>query len=160
MNRKAEDIANKLLTNPIKVLVEQQAPGKNVDQDVIRLEKGKTKYDVLVELLKNVDFKKVLIFTSTKREADNLSRKLRDNSIYVEALHGDKKQSQRSRIIDMFKHDKIDVLIATDVASRGLDVNNITHVINYDMPNNYEDYIHRIGRTGRAGKKGFALTFV
>ena len=60
----------------------------------------------------------------------------------------------------MFKHDKIDVLIATDVASRGLDVNNITHVINYDMPNNYEDYIHRIGRTGRAGKKGFALTFV
>ncbi len=160
MNRKAEDIANKLLSSPIKIQTEQQTPGKNVDQDIIRLEKGKTKYDVLVELLNNQDFKKVLIFTSTKREADQLSRKLRDNKIYVEALHGDKKQSQRSRIIDMFKHDKIDVLIATDVASRGLDVNNITHVINYDMPNNYEDYIHRIGRTGRAGKKGFALTFV
>ncbi len=106
------------------------------------------------------EFKKVLIFTRTKREADNLSHKLTDKGIQVNSLHGDKRQTQRTRIIDSFKSGKLDILIATDVASRGLDVNNITHVINYDIPENYDDYIHRIGRTGRAGKKGYALTFV
>jgi len=101
-----------------------------------------------------------LIFTRTKRQADALSNKLIEKGIKVNALHGDKRQSQRSRIIDSFKKDYVNILIATDVASRGLDINNITHVINYDMPENYDDYIHRIGRTGRAGKKGYALTFV
>jgi superfamily II DNA/RNA helicase len=160
MNKKSEEIANTLLRDPVKIITEVQAPGKNVDQDVVRLERGQNKMDVLIELLKHKELEKVLIFTATKRQADNLCRKLQDNRIYVEALHGDKRQSQRSRIIDKFKSGNIDVLIATDVASRGLDVNNITHVINYDMPGSYDDYIHRIGRTGRAGKKGFALTFV
>ena len=160
MDRKSEEIANTLLKSPIKIQTESQAPGKNVDQDVIKLAPHQTKFDVLLGLLQKEEFHKVLVFTATKREADNLYRKLRNNEIYVEALHGDKRQSQRNRIIDAFKHGKIDVLIATDVASRGLDVNNITHVINYDMPQTYEDYIHRIGRTGRAGKKGFAITFV
>jgi len=160
MNKKSEDIANTLLRDPIKIITEVQAPGKNVDQDVVRLERGQNKMDVLIELLKHKELQKVLVFTATKRQADNLCRKLQENRIYVEALHGDKRQSQRSRIIDKFKSGDIDVLIATDVASRGLDVNNITHVINYDMPGSYDDYIHRIGRTGRAGKKGFALTFV
>lgn len=160
MNKKSEEIARSLLHDPVKVQIEMVAPGKNVDQDVVRLERGQTKFDVLHGLLQQKELEKVLIFTSTKREADRLSKMLYRENIFVEALHGDKRQNQRSRIIDKFKKGNIDVLIATDVASRGLDVNNITHVINYDMPQNYDDYIHRIGRTGRAGKKGFALTFV
>lgn len=160
MNRKTEDIARSLLNNPVRVQTEMQAPGKNVDQDVVRLEKGQDKYQVLVELLKRDELEKVLIFTSTKHSADNLCRKLGENKIYVEALHGDKRQSQRSRIIEKFKSGGVDVLVATDVASRGIDVTDISHVINYDMPQSYDDYIHRIGRTGRAGKKGFALTFI
>lgn len=160
MNRKSEEIANTLLHDPVKVEVEKQCPGRNVDQDVVRLEKGETKYDVLLKLLKQEELKKVLVFTSTKRTADKLCDKLYDDKVYVEALHGDKRQSQRMKIINDFKQGRVDVLIATDVASRGLDVDNITHVINFDMPLSYDDYIHRIGRTGRAGKKGFALTFV
>ena len=101
-----------------------------------------------------------MIFTRTKRNADKLSNYLYDNKLDVDALHGDKRQSQRSRIIDGFKRGNFNILIATDVASRGLDVSDITHVINYDEPECYEDYIHRIGRTGRAGRKGYALTFV
>jgi ATP-dependent RNA helicase RhlE len=101
-----------------------------------------------------------LIFTATKRKADQLCKCLQQEKIYTESLHGGKRQNQRTKIIDQFKGGKIDVLVATDVASRGLDVNNISHVINFDMPQSYDDYIHRIGRTGRAGKKGFALTFV
>jgi superfamily II DNA/RNA helicase len=160
MNNKSEQIANTLLNNPVRIEIEKQEPGRNVDQDVVRLDRNENKFDVLLNLLKKEELKKVLIFTATKRGADNLCRKLGESRIYVESLHGNKKQNQRSRIIDKFKKGSIDVLIATDVASRGLDVNNISHVINYEMPQSYDDYIHRIGRTGRAGKKGFALTFV
>lgn len=160
MNRKSEDIANSLLKNPVRIEVQKQEAGKNVDQDVIRLKEGETKFNVLCEYVNKDEFKKVLIFTRTKREADNLSHKLLDKGIKVNALHGDKRQTQRSKIIEAFKKDYLNILIATDVASRGLDINNITHVINYDIPQNYDDYIHRIGRTGRAGKKGYALTFV
>jgi len=160
MNRKSEEIANTLLKKPVKIQIEEESKGKNVDQDVIRLKEGETKFDVLYQYINKEEFKKVLIFTRTKRQADALSNKLIEKGIKVNALHGDKRQSQRSRIIDSFKKDYVNILIATDVASRGLDINNITHVINYDMPENYDDYIHRIGRTGRAGKKGYALTFV
>ncbi|HOU75783.1 MAG TPA: DEAD/DEAH box helicase [Candidatus Dojkabacteria bacterium] len=161
MNKKAEGLANSLLTNPVKIQTEIQSPGKNVDQDVIRLEKGQSKLDALVKLLSETALHKVLIFTSTKREADRLRKTLNQNNhLLVDALHGDKRQNQRTKILYDFKTGKTKILIATDVASRGIDVNDISHVINYDMPNNYDDYIHRIGRTGRAGKKGFALTFV
>lgn len=160
MNRKSEEIANTILKNPVKIEVERQAPGKNVDQDVVRLRRGENKENVLFSLLEQDSFRKVLIFTATKRGADKLCSKLRGRNIYTDALHGNKRQNQRTKIIGKFKKGQTDVLVATDVASRGIDVNNITHVINYDMPQSYDDYIHRIGRTGRAGKKGFALTFV
>lgn len=160
MNRKSEEIANSLLRNPIKVEVQKAEQGKNVDQDVIRLKEGETKFNVLCDYVSKDEFKKVLIFTRTKRQAEGLSKKLLDKGIKVNCLHGDKRQTQRTRIIDSFKRDFLNILIATDVASRGLDINNISHVINYDIPQNYDDYIHRIGRTGRAGKKGYALTFV
>ncbi len=160
LNRKAEEIARKLLVDPVKIEVETQFQGNNVDQDIVRLEKGQSKVEKLLGLLKGTEMERVLIFTATKREADSLCKRLQQCKIYVEALHGDKRQNQRSRIIDKFKSGKIDVLVATDVASRGLDVYEISHVINYDMPQSYSDYVHRIGRTGRAGKKGCALTFI
>ena len=160
MNRKSEEIANTLLKRPVKIEVQKMEQGKNVDQDIIRLKNGENKFEVLCDYVSKDEFKKVLIFTRTKREAENLSHKLLDKGIKVNSLHGDKRQTQRTRIIDAFKKDYLNILIATDVASRGLDINNISHVINYDIPQNYDDYIHRIGRTGRAGKKGYALTFV
>ena len=160
MSPKAEQIANSLLKNPMKIEIESQAPQHNVDQDIVKIDGLKKKEEVLLDLLSKEEFKKVLIFTRTKRNADKLSNYLYDNKLAVDALHGDKRQSQRSRIIDGFKRGNFNILIATDVASRGLDVSDITHVINYDEPECYEDYIHRIGRTGRAGKKGYALTFI
>lgn len=160
MSPKAEQIANSLLKNPTKIEIESQAPQHNVDQDIVKIDGLKKKEEVLLDLLSKEEFKKVLIFTRTKRNADKLSNYLYDNKLDVDALHGDKRQSQRSRIIDGFKRGNFNILIATDVASRGLDVSDITHVINYDEPECYEDYIHRIGRTGRAGRKGYALTFV
>lgn len=160
MNKKSEEIANTFLKKPIKIEVEKQQAGKNVDQDVVNIKKNETKFDVLCQYISKEEFKKILIFTRTKRQAENLSKKLNDKGVKVNALHGDKRQTQRSRIINDFKKDYFNILIATDVASRGLDINNISHVINYDIPQNYDDYIHRIGRTGRAGKKGYALTFV
>jgi len=160
LNRKSEEVANTLLHNPVRIEIETQGPGKNVDQDVVRLQKGQSKFDVLLGLLEKDSLEKVLIFTSTKWGADKLCENLRLKNVYIESLHGGKRQNKRTKIIEKFKNGKIDVLVATDVASRGLDVDNISHVINYDMPQSYDDYIHRIGRTGRAGKKGFALTFV
>lgn len=160
MNNKTEMVANTLLKNPIKLEVEKQVSGKNVDQDVVRVSKTENKVDVLLKLLSKEELSRVLIFTATKRGAENLSRRLQEHGIEADALHGDKKQNQRTRIIEKFKLGRLKVLIATDVASRGIDVNNISHVINYDMPKTYDDYTHRIGRTGRAGKKGYALTFV
>jgi len=157
-NRKAEEIANTLLKDPVKIEIEKQAPGKNVDQDVIK--GGSNKFNTLCEYLEQDTVKKVLIFTRTKRGADRLKKNFVDGGVKAEALHGNKSQNQRTRIINNFKQDYTNILIATDVASRGLDVNNITHVVNYDLPDNYKDYIHRIGRTGRAGKKGYAVTFV
>lgn len=160
LDRKAEEIANKLLVNPIKIEIESESQGKNVDQDVVRIQRGENKVGVLLNLLRQKELEKVLIFTATKRQADRLCKELQHCKIFVEALHGDKRQNQRSRIIEKFKKGYVDVLIATDVASRGLDVEKISHVINYDMPQSYSDYVHRIGRTGRAGRKGCALTFV
>lgn len=160
MSSKAELIANSLLKNPVKVEIEKQSPLKNVDQNVVKIDGGKRKEDVLYDILCKDECKRVLVFTRTKRNADKLSDYLYDKKMNVDALHGNKRQSQRTRIINSFKKGNINVLIATDVASRGLDVNDISHVVNYDEPESFDDYIHRIGRTGRAGKKGVALTFL
>jgi superfamily II DNA/RNA helicase len=101
-----------------------------------------------------------LLFGRTKHGVDKLLRELNERGFKVAAIHGNKRQSHRERALDEFKNNRIQVLLATDIASRGIDVEGITHVINYDLPQSYEDYIHRIGRTGRADKFGTALTFV
>lgn len=160
MSHKEEVIANTLLNTPVKVESDKQAPLKSIHQDIVKVRSGEHKMQVLHELLKKKEFNKVLVFSGTRIGADSISYELRKKGIMVDSLHGDKPQHKRSKILAKFRNDKIDVLIATDVAARGIDIPDISHVINYDEPANYNDYIHRIGRTGRIGKKGTALTFV
>jgi ATP-dependent RNA helicase RhlE len=115
---------------------------------------------LLVELLKEANMDSVLIFTRTKHGADRVVRHLEDAGIAATAMHADKSQGERTRALDDFKSGKIRVLVATDIAQRGLDVSGISHVINYDVPQQPEDYVHRIGRTGRAAATGDAYTFM
>jgi superfamily II DNA/RNA helicase len=145
--------------NPVVISVKTRPTSANVDQDIIRLN-GRDKMDVLDELLDDREFEKVLVFGRTKHGIDKIQRSLEQRRVSVAVIHGNKSQGQRQKALEMFKGSRVQVLLATDIASRGLDISNVTHVINYDLPETYEDYIHRIGRTGRANKKGKALTFV
>jgi len=106
------------------------------------------------------DFSKVLIFGRTKHGTEKLAKELNNRGFKSESIHGNKSQPQRQYSLNLFKKDQAQVLVATDVAARGLDISGVTHVINFDLPATYDDYIHRIGRTGRGNKKGKALTFV
>jgi superfamily II DNA/RNA helicase len=147
------------LKDPINVAIQATSSVVNIARDVVRLQ-GKPKVEVLHSLLIKEGFEKVLIFGRTKHGIDKLDTDLSTRGFKVAAIHGNKSQSQRQRALDQFKRNQIKVLLATDIASRGLDINDVTHVINYDLPESYEDYIHRIGRTARAGKTGTALTFI
>jgi len=159
MSDKARQIASRFLLNPVTVQVETQRASDNVDQDVVRVA-NRNKIDVLRELLTKPGFDKVLVFGRTKRGMDRLSRNLFEKGFKTAAIHGNKSQSQRQRALDAFKNNRVQVLVATDVAARGIDIDDVTHVINYELPETYDDYIHRIGRTGRADKTGVALTFI
>ncbi|HEY4528542.1 MAG TPA: DEAD/DEAH box helicase [Candidatus Paceibacterota bacterium] len=154
-----EKLINEFLKNPVRISVKTRDTAKNIDQDIIRIQ-NKTKFEVLRELLSQEDFGKVLVFSRTKHGAEKLSKALQTSGIKSESIHGNKNQPARQRALNDFKEDRVQALIATDVAARGLDIPDISHVINYDLPATYEDYIHRIGRTGRASKKGKALTFI
>lgn len=156
---KMNDIVNSFLKNPIKIEVEKQKASVNVSQEIVKVQ-GRSKIDILHELLDKDGFDKVLVFGRTKHGLNKLSQVLIERGVKVAAIHGNKSQSQRQRALQQFKQDYIQVLLATDIASRGLDIDNVTHVINFDLPQTYEDYIHRIGRTGRANKTGIALSFV
>jgi superfamily II DNA/RNA helicase len=155
-----KDLIHSFLRDPITISVKKQDTSANVDQDVITVFPGQNKYQILKALLEKEHFQKVLVFTRTKRGADRLSEYLIQERFTVACIHGDKEQRQRQKALDAFKDNRIQILVATDVAARGLDIPNVSHVINFDMPQTYEDYVHRIGRTGRADKKGHALTFI
>lgn len=159
MSEKARVIAKQFLNNPVVVEVASQRASDNVDQDIVRLN-GRNKLDVLHDLLIQPGFDKVLVFGRTKHGMEKLSRTLYDRGFATAAIHGNKSQSQRQRALNAFKRNEVKVLLATDVAARGLDIDLVTHVINYELPETYDDYIHRIGRTGRAGETGVALTFI
>jgi ATP-dependent RNA helicase RhlE len=159
-SRKADLIAQSLLRNPITVSVVKGETSKNVDQDIIKCSDKRQKVEILSELLTKAEFKKVLIFTRTKRGAEELQEDLFKKGFKVDSIHGDKSQYKRERALTQFRKDYVTILVATDVAARGLDISDITHVINFNEPENFEDYIHRIGRTGRGDKKGIAITFV
>jgi superfamily II DNA/RNA helicase len=157
--RDVSDVMQHFLSEPITVSVKSGESALYVDQDIVRLN-GKQKIDVLHDLLIQETFEKVLVFGRTKWGMEKLAREMEKRGFKVASIHGNKSQGQRQRAIEQFKSNRIQVLLATDIASRGLDIDNVTHVINYDIPESYEDYVHRIGRTGRAGKKGVALTFL
>ncbi len=132
----------------------------NIDQDIVKVEPDRQKIQILIDLLRKEDFKKVLVFSRTKREVDRLSLQLQNCGFKVGSIHGGKPQNRRNSTILAFRNNLITILVATDVASRGMDIPDISHVINYDEPESYDDYIHRVGRTGRMGNKGVALTFI
>jgi superfamily II DNA/RNA helicase len=156
-----EQLISTILTDPETISVRKRETSDHVDQDVIRVEGGKeAKEAKLVELLSQPEFKKVLIFGETKWGVQRLADRLSKQGLKVAAIHGNKSQPQRQKALNDFKAERVQALIATDVAARGLDIPNVSHVINFDAPKQYEDYIHRIGRTGRAGQMGKALTFV
>lgn len=155
---KVKEILHSFVTNPVTISVKQQETAENVDQNIIRVNGNKV--DTLHDLLTKDEFDKVLIFGRTKWGIEKLTRDLLTRGFKAAAIHGNKTQGQRQRALEQFKKNDVSILLATDVASRGLDIENVSHVINYDAPESYDDYIHRIGRTGRAGKKGVALTFV
>lgn len=159
MSRDIQVLIKDFLKNPVSISVKTGDTAKSVDQDVVRVG-PRNKLDVLQDLLSQTDFDKVLIFGKTKHGVERLKDALVQRGFKSESIHGNKNQSKRQRALDMFKDNHLQVLVATDVAARGIDVSDISHVINYDLPATYEDYIHRIGRTGRAGKKGKAITFI
>lgn len=148
------------LKEPVMVSVKTQDTSKNVEQDIVRIKAGEDKLDVLHDLLIQPEFKKVLIFGRTKHGVEKLSVALTKKGFKAQSIHGDKNQGQRQRALDTFKKGLAQILVATDVAARGLDIAGVSHVINFDIPETYDDYVHRIGRTGRAGQKGKALTFI
>lgn len=153
-------ITEQYLKNPVFISVIVGETAKNIDQDVIRFRGKDEQLAKLHEVLKQDGSDKVLIFRERKHHVDELEKDLRRAGLKAGAIHGDKRSRERIRILDSFKKDQINILIATDVAARGLDIPDVTHVINFDVPQTYDTYVHRIGRTGRAGKKGTALTFV
>lgn len=154
-----KEVMSKFVRNPVSVSVKTRESGQNVNQEVVKIG-NKNKIDVLHDLLIKPGFTKVIIFMRTKHAVDKLARVLQERGFKVAAIHGDKTQAQRNRALDSFKEDYVHILLATDVVARGIDIDDVSHVINYDLPQTYEDYIHRIGRTGRADKIGQAITFV
>lgn len=157
---KVREILKSFVTDPVSISVKKQDTSENVDQDIIKVKRKDDKQEVLHELLIQDGFDKVLIFGRTKWGIEKLTKSLISRGFKAASIHGNKTQGQRARALEQFKQNEVRILLATDVASRGLDIENVTHVINYDAPESYDDYIHRIGRTGRAGKRGTALTFV
>jgi superfamily II DNA/RNA helicase len=153
-------ITSQYLKDPVFISVVSGETAKSIDQNVVRYKGNEERIEKLHEVLKKDGSDKVLIFREMKHSVDTLAKELTHAGFKVGGIHGDKRSRERIRILDSFKQDKINILIATDVAARGLDIPDVTHVINYDVPQTYDTYIHRIGRTGRAGKKGTALTFV
>jgi len=157
---KVKEILASFVQNPITVSVKTHDTVDAIEQDVIKVESQNKKIDQLHDLLIQKNYEKVIIFGRTKWGVQKVSDELVRRGFRAGAIHGNKNQNQRQRTLTMFKRNEISILLATDVAARGLDIDDVSHVINYDMPASYEDYIHRIGRTGRANKKGSALTFV
>lgn len=161
MDPKQKSLIEEMVKSPVLVEVDSgDTTSKNVAQDIIRVPEGGDKYGMLLKLLSGSGFDKVILFAETKRLADRLSKKLNKSGIKTDQIHGNKSQNYRVKALSKFKNGSIKILVATDVAARGVDICDVSHVINYQLPRDFDTYIHRIGRTGRAGKTGMAYTFV
>jgi len=160
MDPKVSSLIHTFTSDPHTISIKASSSSANVNQDVISYTESREKISKLHDLLISKGVSKVLIFDETQRSVERLSIELNARGFSSVSIHGGKSQGQRKRALASFKNNDVAILVATDVAARGIDVADITHVINYTTPNNYEDYIHRIGRAGRAGRIGYALTFV
>ncbi len=161
MDRKIETLVHTFLKpDHVTISVKTGVTSDNVEQDVVRYGDRSEKIEKLHDILNQEAVAKVLVFDETQRSVEALSNELQNRGFSADAIHGGKSQGQRERALKRFKKNDVNILVATDVAARGIDVADITHVINYTTPQAYEDYVHRIGRAGRAGRMGFALTFV
>lgn len=160
INDSVQSLIHAFLREPVTVSVRTAETSEHVEQDVIIAKTKEERIDKLVELVQEDGWEKVLVFGETKYGVQRLSDKLSQEGIPSVAIHGNKSQSQRQRALKDFKDGKAQVLVATDVAARGLDIPNVSHVVNFDQPATYEDYVHRIGRTGRGGASGSAYTFI
>ena len=160
MPRDIVQLTDELQNDPVKLQIERESkPAEGVRQTLFPVHEG-NKRDLLVDLLKGPEIFNALIFTRTKHRANRLAQYLAKNGVSAERIHGNRSQAQRTRALDQFKKGKARVLVATDVAARGIDVEELSHVINFDVPNVPEDYIHRVGRTARAERTGDAYSFV
>jgi ATP-dependent RNA helicase RhlE len=158
MPRAIAELAGQMLRDPVKVAVTPVATTvERIDQRVVFVDRG-AKAEVLVDVLRSEAVDRVLVFTRTKHGADKVVRKLVQAGIAAEAIHGNKSQGQRERVLAAFRNGKVKTLVATDIAARGIDVDGISHVVNFDLPHVPETYVHRIGRTARAGADGIAIS--
>lgn len=160
IDEKVQRLINTFTDHPLTVSLKASSASENVHQDVVTYRGNTDKLEKLHDLLLNQAISKVIVFDETQRSVERLDKELAERGFTTDAIHGGKTQGQRKRALDKFKNSQVNILVATDVAARGIDVADVTHVINYSVPNNYEDYIHRIGRAGRAGRTGYALTFI
>ena len=151
-------LSNTILRNPKKIAVHQVSTTAETIQQSIYYTNKSDKKDLLFHILKNKDINQILVFSRTKHGADRIVRNLQKNNIEAAAIHGDKSQNQRQRALQSFKDYKVRVLVATDIAARGIDIDKLSYVLNYDIPNEPETYVHRIGRCGRAGEKGVSIS--
>lgn len=156
---KLDNVIKQLLKNPIRIDLSEKVTPAKIKQELYLTDNEQHKMRLLQYFLTDKNVYKAIIFTATKISADKLARHLRDKNFPAAAIHGDLKQNVRNRTLDELRRGKVQFLVATDVAARGIDVSDITHVFNYDLPKFSEDYVHRIGRTGRAGKTGIAISF-
>jgi len=154
-------VIEEILSEPVQVRVSTgNVTADRIDQDIIRVKEGENKFQLLLSMMDDVSFQKVLIFAETKHWVKKVCRKLQQAGIIADEIHSNKSQNYRLKALNDFRSGKTRVLIATDVAARGLDITEVSHVINFQQPRNFDSYIHRIGRTGRAGKAGKAFTFI
>ncbi|NTV44701.1 MAG: DEAD/DEAH box helicase [Candidatus Yonathbacteria bacterium] len=159
MTAEANRLVNDFLKNPVTISVKKKDTADSIEQDVVPYNHD-TKFETLLEMLAKREYSRVIVFGAMKHSVEKLSKQLMLSGIKAESIHGNKSHGQRQRALDKFKRGEATVLVATDVAARGIHVDDVSHVINYDLPSTFEDYVHRIGRTGRGSKRGKALTFV
>ncbi len=159
MSSDIEALVHDFLNAPITVSVKKKDVTNSIEQDVVS-HGHHDKFETLLNLLEDPAFTRIIIFGSMKHSVEKLSKELSAKGVKAESIHGNKTHGQRQRALSNFKSGHARVLVATDVAARGIHVDNVSHVINYDLPGSFEDYVHRIGRTGRGTKRGKALTFV
>lgn len=158
-SKETDAIIHDFLRNPVTVSVKKRDVTSSIEQGVIYFKKD-TKFETLLQKFKEDNLDRVIIFCAMKHAAQKLSEMLTKSGIKSDAIHGNKSHVQRQRALKSFKDGSVKVLVATDVAARGIHVDNVSHIINYDLPSTFEDYVHRIGRTGRGNKKGKAYTFI